>query len=106
MIDPLLEIGPRVTALPIVHGSGDFAWEVRRIMAAYKFDCVALPLPASFQGAVERAVLDLPMPSVVVQKDLRTEFDTFFVDDESRADEQDEHEELELGASYVPVDPC
>lgn len=106
MIDPLLEIGPRVTALPIVHGSGDFAWEVRRIMAAYEFDCVALPLPASFQGAVERAVLDLPMPSVVVQKDLRTEFDTYFVDDESRADDQDEHEELELGASYVPVDPC
>ncbi|MDG2184630.1 MAG: hypothetical protein P8K79_03055 [Mariniblastus sp.] len=106
MIDPLLEIGPRVTALPIVHGSGDFAWEVRRIMAAYKFDCVALPLPASFQGPVERAVLDLPMPSVVVQKDLRTEFDTFFVDDENRADDQDGHEELELGASYVPVDPC
>lgn len=106
MIDPLLEIGPRVTALPIVHGRGDFAWEVRRVMASYDFDCVAIPLPASFQSAVERAVLDLPKPSVVVQKDVRTEFDPYLPPSSSRDAEDSDPEEWELGASYVPVDPC
>ncbi|MCH2180749.1 MAG: hypothetical protein MK108_01970 [Mariniblastus sp.] len=106
MIDPLLEIGPRVTALPIVHGRGDFAWEVRRVMASYDFDCVALPLPASFQSTVERAVLDLPRPSVVVQKELRTNFDSYFSEASGEADDIAGPEELELGASYVPVDPC
>ncbi len=106
MIDPLLEIGPRGTALPIVHGRGDFAWEVRRIMAAHRFDCVALPLPASFQSSVERAVLDLTTPSIVVQKDLRTDFEHYFVDEDCAPEGLEDPEELELGASYVPIDPC
>ena len=69
---PCLEIGPRVTAIPVVHGSGDFAWEVRRLMLAHEFDCLAVPLPASFQAEVESAILHLPVPSVVIQRDRPT----------------------------------
>ena len=113
MIHELLEIGPHVTALPIVHGSGDFAWEVRRQMMIHAFDCVAIPIPPSFQSAVESAVLRLPVPSVVFQKDLpdylshwqpiesgSNEFET--------VDEDDVEGDLDeiSGASYVPVDPC
>jgi hypothetical protein len=120
MIDPLLEIGPRVTALPIVHGSGDFAWEVRRIMMSQSFDCVALPLPPSFQSTVESAILDLPIPSIVVQRD-RPVYQTqwtpsdepsgeFNPDDSNDAlgedfDDEDD-EEREPGVSFVPIDPC
>lgn len=69
MIDPLLEIGPHVTALPVVHGSGDFAWEVRRLMMKHDYDCLAVALPPSFQQPVEAAIMHLPTPSVVVQHD-------------------------------------
>ena len=68
MNDPVLRIGPRVTALPVVHGSGDFAWEVRRVLMQNEFDCVAVPLPDSFADDVEAAVLDLPAPSLVIQR--------------------------------------
>ncbi len=114
MIDPLLKIGPHVTALPIVHGSGDFAWEVRRLMLNHAFDCVAVPLPASFQSAVETAVVQLPTPSVVVQRDL-VDFDTGWQPADSFSSEfgEDSEEEIdfddsdqEQGVSFVPIDPC
>ena len=69
MIDELLEIGPHVTALPVVHGSGDFAWEVRRLMMKHSYDCLAVALPPSFQQATEEAILQLPTPSIVIQRD-------------------------------------
>lgn len=119
MIDPLLEIGPRVTAIPVVHASGDFAWEVRRLMLAHEFDCLAVPLPASFQTEVEAAILHLPVPSVVIQRDrptYQTEWQPAERDvndgdeDDGSFDESDDDEfdddELELGASFVPIDPC
>ena len=118
MIDPLLEIGPHVTALPIVHGSGDFAWEIRRLMAIHEFDCVAVPIPASFQTAVESAILNLPTPSVVVQRDRKefqtdwkpespAEFSEFNEDDDSSDDfDFDDQQDDEPGLSYVPIDPC
>jgi hypothetical protein len=65
----VLRIGPHVTALPVVHGSGDFAWEVRRWMLACDFDCLAVPLPPSFQAAVCRGVIRLPHPMMVIQPD-------------------------------------
>ncbi len=117
MIDPLLEIGPHVTALPVVHGSGDFAWEIRRSMLAHEFDCLAVPLPGSFQSAVESAILHLPTPSIVVQRD-RPIFQTQWqpgdspdwepaADDEDGDESEDEdQDELRLGASFVPIDPC
>ena len=115
MIHEVLEIGPHVTALPVVHGSGDFAWEVRRLMMKHDYDCLAVALPASFQQNVEAAILDLPTPGVVVQRSetfLRppdfsppSEFDTQPRDAfEEFLNESDDDETA--AASYVPIDPC
>lgn len=82
--DDFLTIGPRIRVLPIIHGSGDFAIRVREEMLARPYDCVAVPLPPSFQDDVEDAVERLPRISAVIQRD---------------ADE-------ESGYSYVPIDPC
>ena len=87
--DDFLTISPRIRVLPIIHGSGDFAVQVREELLSRPYDCVAVPLPPSFQEDVEAAVDRLPAISVVVQ-----------VDAES-------HEgEGETGFSYVPIDPC
>ena len=102
MIDPLLEIGPHVTALPIVHGRGDFAWEVRRLMLQHSFDCLAVPLPQSFQQPVETAILDLPVPSVVIQRDSSQAFTHEWSPD----GDSEDSDEIDLGVSYVPIDPC
>ncbi|MEL7496850.1 MAG: hypothetical protein AAFN77_04525 [Planctomycetota bacterium] len=101
MIPDVLKIGPHVTAVPVVHGSGDFAWEVRRIMMSESFDCVAIPLPASFQTTVEQAILSLPTPSVVFQKDLPDYQLSWSPDDQPTDDDSQER-----GASFVPIDPC
>ncbi len=103
MIDPFLKIGPHVSALPVVNGSGDFAWEVRRLMTQHDFDCLAVPLPSSFQAPVESAILQFPTPSIVVQRDRQTVQQ--WTPAAERSNEKDDEELLE-GASYVPIDPC
>lgn len=119
----LLALGPRITVLPVIHGSGDFAIEVRRWMLEASFDCLAVPLPPSFAQLVERAIDRLPVPSMVIQRetgwplpsddsDLDSELEAFgndFLLDES----DDSDGEIDFGtiafqgrASYVPIDPC
>ena len=85
--DDFLKIGPKVRVLPIIHGSGDFAVRVREELLARPYDCLAVPLPPSFQDDVEEAIGRLPAISVVAQLD---------------ADPDDS----EHGFSYVPIDPC
>jgi hypothetical protein len=85
--DDFLAIGPRIRALPIIHGSGDFAIAVREELLARPYDCVAVPLPPSFQEDVEAAVERLPAISAVVRRD---------------ADDG----EGEPGFNYAPIDPC
>jgi hypothetical protein len=77
--------------MPIIHGSGDFAVQVREEMLSRPYDCLAVPLPPSFQDEVEAAVDQLPAISVVVQVDAETD----------NADS-----ERDPGFSYVPIDPC
>src|SRR5437764_3623775 len=89
--DDFLTIGPRVRVLPIIHGSGDFAVQVREEWLSRPYDCVAVPLPPSFQEDVEAAVERLPAISVVVQRD---------------AEDSETETESEAGFSYVPIDPC
>jgi hypothetical protein len=84
--DDFLKIGPRVRVLPIVHGSGDCAVRVREELLARPYDCLAVPLPPSFQDDVEAAIQRLPAVSTVVQRDADGEGET--------------------GFSYVPIDPC
>jgi hypothetical protein len=108
MTNPVLNIGPRITAVPIIHGSGDFALEVRRMMLAGQFDCVAVPLPPSFQRNVETAIAVLPQPMLVVQAEPPQ-----FVSGEWSAEAQSaeepaegEEENAERTVSFVPIDPC
>src|SRR4051812_26034165 len=63
----VLQLSPRITCLPVIHGSGDFALAVRRLMLEQTFDCVAVPLPPSFQADVERGIELLPSPTIVTQ---------------------------------------
>ena len=98
---PVLQIGPRVTALPIIHGSGDCSLEVRRVMLEHSFDCVAVPLPPSFQASVEQAIHHLPVPSLVLQRDPE---ETAPVEWSPEPPEQRYYDIL--SASYVPIDPC
>src|SRR5436309_12733543 len=85
--DDFLTIGPRIRVLPVIHGSGDFAIRVREELLSRPYDCVAVPLPPSFQDEVEAAVERLPEISIVAQLD---------------ADPGDAAQ----GFSYVPIDPC
>ena len=108
MPSEFLKISPRITVLPIIHGSGDFAIEVRRVMLSQKFDCLAVPLPPSFQTPVERAIEFLPGITAVVQPDFRPESATDWKEAEPD-DDDDEREDWQPGpseCSYVPIDPC
>lgn len=73
----------RITAFPVVHGSGDYAQEVRRLLLERSFDCLAVPLPPSFQSEVEAAIEQLPRVHVVAQQSASAD-----------------------AVTYVPIDPC
>jgi len=92
MSQEFLQIGPKVHVVPVVHGSGDSASEVRRVMLSGEYDCLAVPLPASFQDGVERAILQLPSISLVAQSE-----PSRFLDDGT--------DDLQA-VNYVPIDPC
>ncbi|HET6326341.1 MAG TPA: hypothetical protein VFG04_16830 [Planctomycetaceae bacterium] len=100
MISDFLRISPKIACLPIIHGSGDYAIEVRRRMLADNFDCLAVPLPPSFQHDVERAVELLPSISAVLQDESR------FVADDAPATDNPDDDENGPSCSYVPIDPC
>jgi hypothetical protein len=95
-----LKLGPRITLVPVLHGSGDFAVAVRRLMLNTSFDCLAVPLPPSFQADVERAIDDLPTITMVVQRETR------LFDVEDWSPDQAEKEAAPDTCSYVPIDPC
>jgi hypothetical protein len=80
-----LRIGRRVRVLPIIHGSGDCAIQVREELLEQPYDCLAVPLPPSFQDDVEAAIRHLPAISVVLQPEVDAD---------------------EVGFNYVPIDPC
>lgn len=83
--EDFLRMGPRIRVLPIVHGSGDFAVRVRADMLERAYDCLAVPLPPSFQQPVEKAIRELPALAAVLQRDVGGDANGF---------------------SYVPIDPC
>jgi len=103
---PVLQFSDRVYCLPIIHGSGDFAIEVRRVMLSQRFDCLAVPLPPSFQHDVERAIPFLPSISLVMQEEPPDIAATEWTGDDSDEADDEEDDELERTFSYVPVDPC
>jgi hypothetical protein len=117
----VLRLSPRILLLPVIHGSGDCSVEVRRIMLRESFDCLAVPLPPSFQELVEQGIDLLPRPTLVLQPPpvrFQTEWspeadspprfgneeedDLLDEDDDDDDDDFDEDEPW----SFVPVDPC
>ena len=98
MADAFLKFSDRITCLPVIHGSGDFSLEVRRMMLDEHFDCVALPLPQSFKKHVEAAVGDLPAVAMVTQAE------AIRFDIPGGGDSGDEEAPPTL--SFVPIDPC
>ena len=98
MADPFLKFSDRITCLPVIHGSGDFMLEVRRLMLDEKFDCVAVPLPPSFKKDVEAAVRLLPAVTMVAQ----AEPVAYGGGGEAESGGGDDRPTL----NFVPVDPC
>ncbi|MBM4002258.1 MAG: hypothetical protein FJ295_03090 [Planctomycetes bacterium] len=88
-LDRVFALGSRIRIIPIIHGSADCAVEVRRRLLARRFDCLAVPLPPSFQSSVEAAIDFLPSPCMVTQRA------TGYVLGDAPAT-----------LSYVPIDPC
>jgi hypothetical protein len=86
MTDNILDLSPKLTILPILYGSADFALEVRYRLQRMNFDCLAVALPPSFEAPVERGIAALPRITVAVQGELSPEGDPSY--------------------NYVPVDPC
>lgn len=84
-IASVLRLSPRIEVVPILHGSGDVAQEVRDILIDRPVDCLAVPLPPSFEGAVESAIDRLPHIRLAVAQ---------------------ESDHLEATVNFVPIDPC
>ena len=98
------QLGNNITLFPVIHGSGDSALEVRRLMLERHFDCVAVPLPQSFQDEVETALDRLPGISVVLQREPTQQF---FASEPWRPDDaSEEADEDAARAAYIPIDPC
>jgi hypothetical protein len=91
-----LSISSKISVAPVIHGSGDFAVEVRRLMLNQKFDCLAVPLPASFQEEVERGTDYLPSIGLAVQEEPA----------EYLGVRDGDNSEMAHRVSYVPIDPC
>lgn len=104
MHSEFLQISPRISVLPVIHGSGDFAVQVRQTMLSGKYDALAVPLPPSFQSGVEEALELLPGVSVVTQAELPTGFgSTEWTPD---GDRDEDSAPTQASLSYVPLDPC
>ncbi len=108
MSSDILQFGSRITCLPVIHGSGEFALAVRRLLLERAFDCVAVPLPRSFQTLVERGIELLPTPTMVCQREPQWgggEWTPEEVGGLGGLEDEDE-DDGEPACSYVPIDPC
>lgn len=94
---PVLKFSDKISCLPVVHGSGDFAIEVRRVMLSRSFDCLAVPLPRSFREHVEQGVTALPEITIVVQEE---------TEPYGHEDWSPDPQARPRVFNYVPIDPC
>jgi hypothetical protein len=110
--EAVLQLTEKITLLPVVHGSGDFAVEVRRRLLEGNYDCIAVPLPPSLQPCVEEAVGVLPQPTMVVQYPSSFSWDGMSWDELTHeesggwSEEDSRDEKAESWVNYVPVEPC
>lgn len=94
-----LVLTPRITCLPVVHGSGACALAVRKWLLSHPCDCLVVGLPDSFRYAVLDAVQQLPVPSLVLQRPTPD-----YAQQSSM--EADDDQDSQPAWSYVPIDPC
>ena len=78
---PILKLSGRIQFLPVIHGSGSFAREVRHRLLAFPCDCLAVALPPEFEQTVEEGIKLLPSISLSCQVEQNGEM------------------------NYVPIDP-
>ena len=96
-----LALSPRITCLPVVHGSGACALAVRRWLLEHPCDCLAVALPESFRYGVLDAVQSLPSPAIVLQRPLDLTPGHWQSEQSSQSSGSEEP-----AWSYVPIDPC
>jgi len=82
----VFRLTPKIDILPVRHGSGDFAQEIREYLLSRQLDCLALPLPPSVEHLVEQGISHLPSISLVAIP-------------ESGGAESPSY-------SFIPIDPC
>ncbi len=63
----ILKLSDRIQFIPVVHGSGSFAREVRHQLLSRPCDCLAVALPPEFQQSVEAGIQNLPAISLSCQ---------------------------------------
>ena len=79
-MDGIFKLSDRIKFLPVVHGSGSFAREIRNRILSEKCDCLAVALPPEFQPSVEEGIDLLPQITLSTQQE-------------------------EGSLNYVPIDP-
>ena len=77
----LLKLSEHIQFLPVIHGSGSFAREVRHQLLSFPCDCLAVALPPEFKQTVEEGIRILPSISLSCQVEQNGEM------------------------NYVPIDP-
>lgn len=100
-----LSLGPNITCLPVVHGSGSCSLAVRQWLLEHECDCLAVGLPESFREHVLSAVESLPLPAMVLQR-CHSGYGQPWSPSEHGSESTDEDEESTEAWSYVPIDPC
>ena len=100
-----LAISGKTLAVPVIHGSGDFSIAVRKVMLEHDFDCLAVPLPPSFQADTEAALEHLPGATIVLQHE-SARFDDAGWTPHDQDDQHHDDPSAVRRASYVPIDPC
>ena len=96
-----------VEVIPLVHGRVAFAVAVRERMLSKRHAALAVELPPSLRGAVERALGQLPRVSAVLYREWllpESGASSWSPEREQRDDEVEAATDTQ--AWYVPIDPC
>jgi len=93
-----------ITLLPVVHGCGQYARAVENWLLHRSFDCLAVPLPESFQSPVMMAVNRLPIPSIVIQRPVDQDLLDLDPSDEESGDTNDDEEDIDDVSSRTDDD--
>lgn len=76
-----LQLSPHISVLPYLHGKAPFSLELRKILWAKKYDCLAFAFPRRFQSEIHLIIEKMPALYALVA---RTEEESF---------------------AYIPADP-